>query len=121
MSKYVLNTVTRDRVLAQIGKMNLSRAWDITIEPHVKARTNEQNARLWALHTKAAEVTGYTPAQMHELALSRYFGAQKLQVGEAAVVWIPKKRSSQRDVKEFAEFMTSTEEWYVSDLGVWLD
>ena len=84
-------------------------------------RTTEQNRRLWALHTLASEVTGYTPAQMHELALAHYFGSQRLQVGDKAVVWLPKKRSHDRDKKEFADFMTAIEEWYISELGVWLE
>lgn len=118
--KYVMNRGNFERVQAQIAKLDKAKSWDVTIDPHVDRRTTDQNARLWALHTKAAEVTGYTPGQMHELALAYYFGSQRVQLGDA-VIWEPKKRSSNRDKKEFADFMASVEEWYITELGVWLD
>ena len=34
---------------------------------------------------------------------------------------IPLKRSSQRNRKEFGEFMEATEAWYITEFGVWLD
>lgn len=119
--KYILNTATRAKVIDAISRLHTGKAWDIEVNPHVERRTSDQNARLWALHTKASEVTGYTPQDMHELALAHYFGSARMQVGDSAVIWKPKKRSSTRDKKEFADFMMATEEWYISELGVWLD
>src|SRR5690606_13027905 len=56
----------RERALYVIGELSTDRPWDITIEPHKQQRSNTQNARLWALHTRAAEHTGYSPEEMHE-------------------------------------------------------
>lgn len=119
--KYVLNATTRTKVLNALAQLHPGKPWEIEVNPYVPRRTSEQNARLWMLHTKASEVTGYTPEEMHELALGRFFGVKRLQVGEEAVIWKPKKRSSTRDRKEFADFMASTEEFYIHELGVWLD
>lgn len=119
--KYILNAATRSKVLDAISRLHPAKPWEIEVNPYVPLRTLEQNARLWALHTKASEVTGYTPEEMHELALGRFFGVKRMQLGDEVVIWRPKKRSSTRDRKEFADFMASTEEFYIQELGVWLD
>lgn len=100
-------------------------AWEVLIQRHRKKRGLGANARLWLLHTKAAEHTGYSPEEMHEFALARHFGFTEKQVvcpftGEIEVKRIPLKRSSSRDTKEFAAFMEETESWYIATFGVFL-
>lgn len=90
-----------------------------------KQRSLTQNNRLWALHTLAGEVTGYTPDEIHEEALCKHFGyteqeRKDLFTGEITMKRIPLKRSSQREKAEFAKFMDATEMWYGSEFGVWL-
>jgi len=94
--------------------------------PLRRKRSNTANARLWLLHTAASVVTGYSPEEMHEFALCRHFGFTEqerpdLFTGEITTKRIPNKRSSARDTKEFAELMESTESWYGSEFGVWLE
>ena len=89
-------------------------------------RSLPQNARLWKLHTLAAEVTGYSAEEMHELALCRHFGftevarSNLLSKGVMEIKRVPLKRSSTREKKEFTEFMESTEAWYGTEFGCWL-
>lgn len=92
----------------------------MAVEPYIERRTHEQNARLWLLHSKASEVTGYVPEELHEISLCRFFGFQEIKLG-GITRQIPLKRSSMRNKKEFGEFMEATEAWYVSELGVWLE
>lgn len=94
--------------------------------PLREQRSTNQNSRLWALHTAASQVTGYTPDEMHEEALCKHFGYSEVErkdlfTGEITNKRVPLKRSSTRDKKEFAEFMESTEIWYGSTFGVWLE
>lgn len=117
---YHLSEGTRDEIIQRLKALDCSRAWKITLEPWRERRTSEQNARLWLLHTEASEVTGYTPLEMHELALMRHFGADEKMAG-GQVLMVPRKRSSTRDVKEFSEFMEATEAWYAVEFGVWLE
>ena len=117
---YLLSKGTRDRVLGALAKLNLEKPWDLVLKPYSNRRSTSQNSRLWLLHEKASEVTGYTPDELHELALSRYFGTKEVKVG-GQYIQVPRKRSSARDIKEFADFMTATEEFYISELGVWLE
>lgn len=95
------------------------------VGPVHEQRSVTANARLWLLHTAAAEHTGYSPEEMHEFALCRHFGFAEKKVadlftGEITVKRIPNKRSSTRSPKEFRDFMDATEAWYGSEFGVWL-
>lgn len=116
----------RARAIEVIGKLPANALWDVTIEKHVERRSNDQNARLWKLHTLAGEVTGYSAEEMHEHALCRHFGftedeRKDLFTGEITVKRTPNKRSSKRNKKEFAQFMEATEAWYIAELGVFLE
>jgi hypothetical protein len=85
----------------------------------VAKRSESQNARLWSLHALAAEQTGMSADDMHEIALCRFFGYEEKKVG-GIIRQIPLKRSSTRDKEEFGRFMEATEAWYITDLQVWL-
>lgn len=117
---YRLTQQNRQRLLEFLGRLDVSRDWVVTVEPYIKKRTNTQNARLWKLHSLAAEVTGYSAEEMHEFCLCRFYGAEEVKIG-GIIRQIPLKRSSTRNVKEFGEFMEQTEAFYISELGVWLD
>jgi len=116
----IKDEVTRERAVKILLGLSVDRPWAMTVEPWYSKRSNAQNARLWLLHTKASEVTGYAPTEMHELMLCRYFGFQDVEFG-GVKRQVPLKRSSQRDKKEFSAFMESVESFYISELGIFLD
>jgi hypothetical protein len=89
------------------------------IGPVRHQRTLAQNSRLWALHQLASGETGYTPDEMHELMLKKFFGTKELEVYGVRLE-VPAKRSSTREKKEFREFLDNVENFYASELGVWL-
>ncbi len=115
-----------ERAQKMVGRLPIGDcAWEVEIRRHRKKRSNPANARLWALHTKASDHTGYSPEEMHEHALCRHFGFTEKEVvdpftAETVIKRIPLKRSSARDTKEFAEFMEQTETWYITEFGVFL-
>ena len=82
-------------------------------------RSLAQNSRLWALHQLAGKETGYSPDELHELMLCKFFGTKEIEVG-GMKRQIPLKRSSTRDKAEFREFLDMVENFYASELGVWL-
>lgn len=119
MRTFVISSpVTVDR-LASFLKANLEHPLMVKVERHKRRRSNTANARLWALHTLAADVTGYSAEEMHDLALCRYFGSEEIKAG-GVIMQRPLKRSSARDTQEFAKFMEATEAWYGTEFGVWL-
>ena len=108
-----------------IERIKIDPPIDITISTHVNRRSLAQNARLWKLHTLASEVTGYTPEEMHDIALCQHYGFTERQAknpytGEIENLKTPLKRSSQRDKKEFRKFLDFVEDFYVCNLGVFL-
>ena len=121
MSNLVIkDEVTRERAVKILLGLSVERPWAMTVEPWYSKRSNAQNARLWLLHAKASQTTGYAPEEMHELMLCRFFGFQDVEFG-GVKRQVPLKRSSQRDKKEFGEFMESVESFYISELGIFLD
>ena len=82
-------------------------------------RTVPQNSRLWALHQLAAATTGHTPDELHEAMLCKFFGTKEVEIGGIRRI-VPLKRSSTREKQEFREFLDSVENFYASELGVWL-
>lgn len=107
----------RDRLLSFLGKRDVPFQCDIG--PIRKQRTLSQNNRLWALHTLASKETGYTPEELHELMLCKFFGTKEIELGGVRRT-VPLKRSSAREKREFREFLDNVENFYASELGVWL-
>ena len=114
------NEFVRKNVIAYLEKLDIKTAIEVLVRPFIEKRSLDQNARLWKLHELAAEHTGHSAEEMHEFALMRYFGMKEISIGQL-VRLIPLKRSSQRNKKEFRDFMESTEAFYISEFGVFLD
>lgn len=110
----------RERAAKIISQLPIVKPLKLTVEPFRAKRSLSANARLWLLHQKAAEATGMSADEMHEVALCRFFGYEEKKVG-GMVRQIPLERSSTKDTKRFAEFMEATEAFYISELGVFLD
>ena len=118
MRQFLITTADqRDRLFLFLSKRELPIQVDVG-EPR-EPRSLSQNNRLWALHTMASGVTGYTPEELHELALARHFGTKEINVGGFSKI-VPIKRSSTREKKEFHEFLEATEAFYAAELGIWL-
>lgn len=71
------------------------------------------------MHQLASKETGYTPDELHELMLCKFFGTKTIEMG-GKTLEVPAKRSSARDKQEFREFLDNVESFYASELGVWL-
>lgn len=93
--------------------------FQVDVGPIREQRTVSQNSRLWALHQMASQATGYTPDEMHELMLKKFFGTKELEV-RGVRMEVPAKRSSTREKQEFRAFLDNVENFYASELGVWL-
>lgn len=116
----ILDTETkRDRAAKIVSQLPVAKPLKLTVEPFRARRSNTANARLWALHQRAAEHTGMSAEEMHEIALCRFYGFEEKRVG-GMIRQTPIERSSAKDVKAFAQFMEATEAWYITEFGVFL-
>jgi hypothetical protein len=89
------------------------------VGPVREQRSVSQNARLWALHQLAATATGHSPDELHEIMLCKFFGTREVEFAGVRRT-VPLKRSSARDKHEFRKFLDDVENFYASELGVWL-
>lgn len=113
------NEFIRENLLSFIRKLPLD--MEVIVRPWVETRTAQQNSRLWALHTLAGNFVGCSAEDMHEDMLCKFYGYNEVRMPSGDLKRIPLKRSSQRNKKEFGEFMEKVEAFYISELGVWLD
>jgi len=107
----------RERLGQFLSKRELP--FQVDVGPIREQRSLSQNSRLWALHQLASEQTGYTPDELHELMLAKFFGTKEIEV-KGSRVTVPAKRSSTREKDEFRGFLDNVENFYASELGVWL-
>jgi len=116
-SFHIEDDLQRQRLMQFLAKRELP--FQVEVGEIREQRTLPQNARLWALHQLAAKETGYAPDELHELMLCKFFGTKEVELGGIRRT-VPLKRSSTRDKAEFREFLDSVENFYASELGVWL-
>lgn len=113
----------RDHAVKVLSRLPVEdgEVWDVLIRRHVSKRSLSQNARLWLLHTAAAKHIGCSPEDIHEEMLCRSFGFTEVRMPTGVTRRIPLRRSSDLNKQEFREFMDQVEEFYISELGVFLE
>src|SRR2546428_5580045 len=92
--RFLLDTPAhRDNAVRYIGRLPVEEGVvELIVRPYVARRSLAQNARLWLLHSRAAELTGYSAQEMHEHALMRHFGTREVTIGGITRL-VPLKRS----------------------------
>ena len=115
--KYHLNSSTRTRILAALGK--LEGEWTVEVQPHRKRRSDSQNRRYFKLVTMAAEVVGCSKEELHDQLLGAYWGWREVNIGPRRFR-VPAERSKMKDTKAFADYSTWCEEKIIQYCGVWL-
>lgn len=120
--RFVLhNEFIRRNLLAFLGKVSIERPVEVLVRPYYEKRSLEQNSRLWMLHSKAGEFVGCSAEDMHEDMLRHIYGYKEVRLPSGHIERVPLKRSSQRNKKEFGQFMEQVEAFYISELGVFLE
>lgn len=103
-----------------LSKLPIEKPLKVTVEEFRATRSLNANRRLWLLHQKAAEATGNTAEDMHEISLCRFYGFEEKKIG-GITRQIPLERSSTKNTKDFAAFMEATEIFYITELGIFLE
>lgn len=112
------NELQQQRLLQFLSRREVP--FQAEVGPVREQRSLAQNARLWALHTLAGRHTGYTPEEMHEEMLCKFFGYTEKKMPTGWVKRVPLKRSSTREKAEFRKFLDDVENFYASEFGCWL-
>ena len=109
----------RERAARLVSKLPLDGLiWDITVKEYEPKRSVDANRRLWALHQLAADVTGHSVEEMHEICKLKFLPRGTVTVaGEDYEV---AGSSAKLTRKKFGEFMEQVESFYIQELGVFL-
>ncbi len=109
----------RSRCQSIVGKLPLEgRIWDISIRPYQARRSVDANKRLWSLHKLAADETGHSVDELHELCKAMFLPRKEIEVaGEKREVC---GSSAKLNKKDFRDFMERVEAFYIEKLGVFL-
>ena len=109
---------TRARVARLVEALPVEQVWDVVIRPHESRRSIDANRRLWALHQLAAQHTGHSVEEMHEMMKRKFLPRRKVTMfGEDVEI---AGSSSKLPAKEFRDFMDAVEAFYISELSVFL-
>ena len=118
MKSYIISTgEQRDRLKQFLDKRELP--MQVEVGDPREQRSTSQNSRLWALHSLAAKETGHTADELHEIMLQKFFGTKQVEVAGIEIT-VAAKRSSTREKAEFRDFLDNVENFYASELGIWL-
>jgi hypothetical protein len=85
-------------------------AWQVTVEPFRRPRTNQQNAFLWGvvyptiIEAGGEALRGWTEDDLHEYFLGEVFGWEVLE-GMGRKRMKPVRRSSRMTKTEFADYL----------------
>ena len=109
----------RARAATILAKLPLDgRIWDVSIKPYQSRRSVDANKRLWALHKLAADETGHSVDELHELCKAMFLPRKEIDVaGEKREVC---GASHKLNKKDFRDFMERVEAFYIEKLGVFL-
>ena len=109
----------RARAAGILAKLPIDgRIWDVSIKPYQSRRSVDANRRLWALHKLAADETGHSVDELHELCKAKFLPRVVVKVGkeEREVCGASHKLTK----KDFRDFMERVEAFYIETLGVFL-
>jgi hypothetical protein len=111
----------RGRAIKILSQLPLEKPLKLTVELFRAKRSLSANRRLWALHELAASAVGCSAADMHEDMLCEHYGYHEVKMPSGVIKRVPLERSHDKDTKRFAKFMEFVENFYICNLGVWLE
>lgn len=103
-------------VASIIRALSPEKVWRITFAPYRAKRSLEQNALLWAVYSKIAEVTGNDTEDIHEAMKMRYLPPKFVKLGEEEVALPAESRSL--DLTEFSQFVEKVQAFAAQELGI---
>ena len=108
----------RARVLDHIARLDLARPWDVTVEPHKKKRTLNQNALYHKWVGIIAEYTGHEHDELHEALKRMFLPPRFIDVGGATVE--VRRSTTKLSTQEMSAYMEQVYAMASSTLGLFL-
>lgn len=112
---------TINRIVRFLGQLPAGRPWRVTVEPHARTRSDQQNRYLFGVcYPKLLErLPGWDKADVHDYFLGEKFGWTELEgLGRKRVK--PIKRSSKLSTTEFSDYVAFIQR-KAAELGIYID
>lgn len=112
-------------IMKFLAGLALNRAWEITVKPHQKRRSQSQNNYLWGavyptiLKAGREELGGWTDTDLHEYFLGLHFGTEVLHFNSRDYER-PLKRSSKLSTIEFMDYVARIQ-MEMAQLGIFIE
>ena len=107
---------SRSIAIELIGKLNLSKAWEVVIRPRKSKRSLDQNALYHKWVSIVADETGNTHDAIHEWAKAQFLPPRLATVGGVVKEYRPS--TTKLTVAEMSDYMTRFSAWAATDLGL---
>lgn len=111
----------RKRVLDLIAALDLSRKWQVTVEPYRKKRSLSQNSLMWAWINEVAghvrEHTGMEADDVHEFFKQKFLPARVIELAGETV---EHRTTTKLTTAEMSEYMDAIYRFCTSELGLLL-
>ena len=116
----VHDEVTRRAAMDRLASLDLSRPWAVTIAPHRRRRTLNQNALMWAWLDRVAgyvgDYTGMDRDDIHAFLKSKFLPPRYIVInGETKQVEPSTRRLN---TAEMSEYMDRIHAWASTELGL---
>ena len=112
---------TRKGVLDLIAALDISKPWQVQIEPVKKKRSLSQNALMWAWLNKVADIihneTGQDADDVHEFFKAKFLPGKTVEINGEAMTY---RTTTKLTVSEMTEYMNKIYAFTTSELGLLL-
>ena len=92
----------RDRISDLVAKLDMSKAWAVTVEPYKKKRSLNQNALYWRWIALVARETGNANDDVHEALKAKFCPPRTVHLGD-----------EERDIRSTAKLTTAEMQAYM--------
>ncbi len=100
-----------------LSTLSLKKPWEITVAPHKKRRSTDQNSLLWKWYTHIADYTGHTTEEIHEWCKAQFLPPRIVNVAGNDVEY---RSTTKLTTVGMSEFMERVYAWATSELGLFL-
>ena len=115
-SVIIRDETLRGRVLDLISKLDLSKAWTVTVEPHRARRSLNQNALYHKWCSIIALDTGNSHDTVHDFLKGEFLAPRTVEIGGRSREVRPSTTTLKID--EMSAFMNQVQAWAGSTLGI---
>lgn len=114
MKRYKVTSAEElEHLKKQLGELDLTKAWEVKVEPFAFNRSVQQNKRYWKVLEELGSYLGYDVNEMHELMKYKFLSYKQDMLGDEMVV-VPS--TAKLTIKEFVEYSDKVER-FASELG----